>query len=175
MTPLQFRPPLTGPLPADPAPPKDGRTIWVAPSSTTRKTRLRVLSMALTAMIWPGLAVPAGASTETDRACRRLVETVQALHLAGAGNNGTYVCEHQPEAAEPFVFALRWRGDGLPDEGSNLVGYYGVDTATGSIHTWDLGEDQPGEVLVTAPASNSLPSLRSPARHNRAEAPHHPP
>jgi len=109
---------------------------------------MKLHSLMLAAIAWLGLTASAGLPMDADRACQQLVAAVQARHLVGAGKHGTYVCEHQPQAFARFVFALRWRGDGLPEAGSNLVGYYQVDATTGSIHAWDLGEDQPGEALA---------------------------
>ena len=109
---------------------------------------MKLHSLMLAAIAWLGLTASAGLPVDADRACQQLVAVVQARHLVGAGKHGTYVCEHQPQASARFVFALRWRGDGLPEAGSNLVGYYQVDAITGSIHAWDLGEDKPGEALA---------------------------
>lgn len=110
---------------------------------------MNLRGMLLMVSFWPGLAAPA-ASGDADRACLRLVRAAQAWQLAGAGNSGRYVCERQPQASARFVFALRWRGDGLPQTGSNLVGYYLVDAASGRIHAWNLGDDRPGEALAPA-------------------------
>lgn len=107
---------------------------------------MKLRGIALAVGLWSGLAMPvaAGADAEADRACARLIEAARSGQGAGAGRRGDYVCERQHEASERFVFALRWRGDGLPAMGSNLVGYYLVDAANGDIHAWDLGEDRRG-------------------------------
>jgi len=131
---------------------------------------MRLRGIVLAAVAWPGLAAPADLPIDADRACQQLVKAAQARQLAGPGRNGTYVCEHQPHATARFVIALRWRGDGLPPAGSNLVGYYQVDAATGSIHAWDLGEDQPGEALVSPPRTRPAP-----ARQDHADTPRHHP
>lgn len=117
--------------------------------------------IALMAGLWPGLAAAAGPPADAERACQRLVAAAQARQWAGAGRCGQYVCERQHHASSRFVFALRWRGDGLPAAGSNLVGYYLVDAASGSIHAWNLGEDRRGEALADVPmksASSARPS-----------------
>lgn len=105
---------------------------------------MKLRGIALAVGLWSGLAMPvaAGADAQADCACARLIEAARAGQ--GAGRRGDYVCERQREASERFVFALRWRGDGLPAMGSNLVGYYLVDAANGDIHAWDLGEDRRG-------------------------------
>ena len=123
---------------------------------------MNLRGLVLVASFWPNLAAAAGPPTAADRACLRLVEAAQARQQAGAGKNagrsagksGQYVCERQPQASARFVFALRWRSNGLPAAGSNLVGYYLVDTASGRIHAWNLGEDQPGEALAAVPVAN---------------------
>lgn len=113
------------------------------------------------ASLWPGLAAPANLPLDAGRACQRLVAAAQTWQLAGAGRCGQYVCERQHQASARHVFALRWRGDGLPAAGgSNLVGYYLVDAASGAIHAWDLGEDRRGEALPrfhTRTASSTFP------------------
>lgn len=107
---------------------------------------MKLGGVALAVGLWSGLTMPvaAGADAQADRACVRLIEAARAGQGAGAGRRGDYVCERQREASELFVFALRWRGEGLPAMGSNLVGYYLVDVANGDIHAWDLGEDRRG-------------------------------
>lgn len=119
---------------------------------------MKLSGLVLFASLWPGLAAAAGLPADAKRACQRLVAAAQARQLAGAGKCGQYVCERQQQASARFVFALRWRGEGLPAVGSNLIGYYRVDAASGDIHDWDLGEDQAGQALPAVPKVNSLRS-----------------
>ena len=104
--------------------------------------------------LWPGLAAHTVADEDADRACALLVEAARFHRLVATDPRGEYVCERQDEAHERFVFALRWRGEGLPAMGSNLVGYYLVDAASGDIHAWDLGENRRGEPLA-APSADA--------------------
>ena len=122
---------------------------------------MKLHAILVAASLWPGLAAPASLPLDADRACQRLVAAAQTWQLAGAGRCGQYVCERQHQASARHVFALRWRGDGLPAAGgSNLVGYYLVDAASGAIHAWDLGEGRRGETLprfYAKTASSAVP------------------
>lgn len=104
----------------------------------------------LIASLWLGLAVPALAlagGSSAEHACAQLVKAALVLNLTGIKAQGAYYCERQDEASAHYVFPLRWRGDGLPATGSNLVGYYLVEPVSGAIHAWDLGESKRGEAL----------------------------
>lgn len=107
-------------------------------------------SIFLIGSLWFGLATPiialAGGS-KAEHACAQLIKAAQSLHLAGIKARDAYYCERQDEESARYVFALRWRGDGLPATGSNLVGYYLVDPISGAIHVWDLGEGMRGEAV----------------------------
>lgn len=111
---------------------------------------MNLRDIVLVASLGPGLTAPTGLPSDANRACQRLVAAAQSWQLAG-GRCGQFLCERQPQASARFVFALRWRGNGLPEVGSNLVGYFLVDAASGRIHAWDLGEDSRGEALADAP------------------------
>ena len=80
---------------------------------------MKLHAILVAASLWPGLAAPASLPLDADRACQRLVAAAQTWQLAGAGRCGQYVCERQHQASARHVFALRWRGDGLP---ARLVG-----------------------------------------------------
>lgn len=114
---------------------------------------MKVRGVAFAVSLWPGLVMSAaaGADMDADRACARLIEAARARQWAGADKRCDYACEPQREASEHLVFALRWRGDGLPATGSNLVGYYLVDAASGGIHEWDLGEGRRGCAIDSEP------------------------
>jgi hypothetical protein len=47
-----------------------------------------------------------------------------------------------------FVFALKYSGREVVEGSSNLVGYYLVESGSGSIYEWDLGQGKRiGQVL----------------------------
>lgn len=115
--------------------------------------RMNARVIALAASLWTGLASPVVAAVDegAERACARLVDAARDRRWVAGDGRGEYLCELQEDAAVRYVFALRWRGEGLPEIGSNLIGFYLVDVASGAIHAWDLGEDRRGEVLLGAP------------------------
>lgn len=115
-------------------------------------------ALVLITSLWPLLAAATGVATDAaaDRACARLVEVARQHQWADAGLRGEYHCERQEELPACFVFALRWRGEGVPEIGSNLVGYYQVDAASGEIHAWDLGEGRRTDAPAGTP--NAQPS-----------------
>jgi hypothetical protein len=116
---------------------------------------MNAVGIALALSLCAILAAPvvAVADDGADRACARLLEVVQSRRWMTGDRRGDYVCEVQDDVDVRFVFALRWRGEGLPAMGSNLVGYYLVDAASGDIHAWDLGDGRRGEALVAVPTA----------------------
>ena len=124
--------------------------------------RMNARVIALAASLWTGLASPVVAAVDegAERACARLVDAARDRRWVAGDGRGEYLCVLQEDAAVRYVFALRWRGEGLPEIGSNLIGFYLVDVASGAIHAWDLGEDRRGEALPrfhAKPASSACP------------------
>jgi hypothetical protein len=97
----------------------------------------------------PGPTYAADAISSEKQACEILKRAAVEFHLSTRDFTGRYYCDPLPATTRYYVLALRVSFD--EPVGSNLVGYFAVAKADGSVLDWDINEDKAAPLAPRPP------------------------